>query len=58
MFAKWWKFTTKKQLVTSLIFSFKISYIYITILKVTSKFSNKFDVEIIYGFKVGVINFF
>jgi hypothetical protein len=29
MFAKWWKFTTKKQLVTSLIFSFKISYIYI-----------------------------
>jgi len=59
MFAKWWKFTSKKHLVTSLIFSFKISKKkrFIIILKITSKFSNKFDVEIVYGFKVGVIRF-
>jgi len=48
MFAKWWKFTTKKHLVTSLIFLLKFQKKFVTfiiILMITSKFSNKFDVE-------------
>jgi hypothetical protein len=44
MFTKWWTFTTKKHLVTSLLFLLK--------------FSNKFNVGTIYGFKVGVIRIF
>ncbi len=31
---------------------------FIIILKIASKFSNKFDVEIVYRLKVGVIRFF
>ncbi len=60
MFTKWWKFTTKKHSITSLIFIFKFQIfgIRFIISKKNLKFKNMFNVGIAYGFKVGVINIF
>jgi hypothetical protein len=56
MFAKWYKLTTKKNSITSLIFISKISEFLDKVynnLKYFLNFKNKFDVGTIHGFKVG-----
>jgi hypothetical protein len=59
IFAKWWKFTTQKKSVTSLIFilNFQKTWIwFIVISKIKFNFfSNKFDVGMFYVFNVGII---